>query len=111
MPSAVVGFTSGGQVLYSGTAYSGRLVPVGGVQIVAHPSNSGNVYVALSGGVTVTSGGFPLSGGGLLDGIPLAAGSSYFVPKSALGASGFVNIWLASDAACSGQARVHWELI
>lgn len=111
MPSTIVGFVSGGQRLYSGNPYSGRAAPVGGVQLVAWNANSGNVYVGLSGGVTVLSGGFALSGGGMRDGIPLAPGSAYFVPRSALLTSGQINIWLAPDVACSGQARVFWELM
>lgn len=110
MPGTIVGFTSGGQLLFSGAPFSGRASPVGGVQLIAHPANSGVVYVGLSGGLTVLSGNFPLSGGGMLDGMPLSPGAAYFVPKVALLSGGPLNVYLGSDVACSGQARVHFEI-
>jgi hypothetical protein len=114
MPGAVIGSFSGGQLLISGGNYSGvglAFKPAGQVQLTAWKSNSGNVYVAFSGGVTVLSGGFPLSGGGLRDGVPVAPGDTYSVPKLAIPNSGIFNIYVAPDAACSGQARVFWEVL
>lgn len=108
MPSTIVGFMSGGQPLVSGNFFSGRPGPAV-VRLTAWPSNSGSVYVGLSGGMTITSGGFFLSGGGLLDGMPLKPGDTYSVPRPLLGASGSTRIYLACDAECSGQARVYWE--
>jgi hypothetical protein len=108
MPSVVVGFVSGGQLMLSGYPFT-RSEPIGGLQLVAAGFNSGMVYVGLSGGVTVNSGGMFLSGGGALDGIPLAPGGSYFIPKLGFPQSGVVNVYLGSDAACSGQARLYYE--
>ncbi len=73
MPSALLGFLSGGNNLLSGNYFSGQGVPhpVGGVQLRADKSNSGSIYVTLSGGVTITSGGLTASGfpntSGLMD--------------------------------------------
>jgi hypothetical protein len=112
MPGAVIGFFSGGQLLISGGNYSGGIAskPQGKIELAAWGSNSGTVYVALSGGVTIRSGGYPLSGGGLMDGFPLAPGDTYTIPKIALTVSGVFNIFVAPEAACSGQARVFWEV-
>lgn len=112
MPSTLVTAASGAPFpLVSGNFWSGTggFHPVGGIQLRAGLSNSGSVYVGLSGGMTVTSGGFFLSGGGLNDGMPLAAGDSLFIPKVAFQTSGVVNVYVNCDAACSGQARIFWE--
>lgn len=111
MPSVVIGFVSGGQLLVSGNYASGQgYSPEGGVQIKADRSNSGSVYVALSGGVTVTSGGLFTSGGGRMDGMQLAPGDAYWAPRIGITNSGALNIYVGCDAACSGQARVYYEV-
>lgn len=116
MPSVLLGFLSGGTNVLSGNYFSGQgsLKPLGGVQLMAWPNNSGNVYVSLSGGVTILSGTFQqsgslLSGLGAMDGIPLAAGTPYFVQKMAFPVSGSPAIFCQPDANCSGQARIFWE--
>jgi hypothetical protein len=110
---------SGGCPMISGNPYSGRqYAPQSELVIVADPRNSGIVYVGLSGGVTTNSGGFPLSGGGLLDGMPIPPGASYSIPRMAFdkggisgsfSTSGGFGIYLCCDAAASGRARVYWE--
>ncbi len=130
MPSFLTTNQSGGQPLYSGNPYSGQNVPIGGVQIVwPVPANgSGNLYVALSGNMTVNSG--TLNGGsfdvgsGMLDGVCVQPGASYFVPKIGYGPSGnygtysgaiasgtgrVSNIHVMCDPVCSGQ-RVYFEM-
>ena len=113
---------SGGDILYSGNFISGitgplqaSTVPAGGVQLVWSPSAAGNAYVALSGGITVSSGGLTYLSGftaGSRDGLPIAPGGSYFVPKSALRiTSGNLNIWVSCDAAASGTGRMFFELL
>ncbi len=137
MPSMVLGYVpgSGFTPLFSGLPWSGRLEPIGGIQVVADRNNSGNIYISLSGGnsfsgqistlpasggPTITSGGMPLSGGitsgwGLMDGIQVGPGGGYFLPRIAipnLGAfSGIMNVCVGCDPACSGQARVYAELM
>lgn len=101
MPSIAISNISGGQRLYSGTQFSGQPAkPVGGVQLVWSPSASGNAYVGLSGGVTVTS-------GGLMDGIPIQPGGGYFVPKLGIALSGQCNIFVLADAAASGNLMTY----
>lgn len=123
MPSIVFGYipASGAVTIISGNPYSGYVEPIGGIQLYASPLNSGLVYVAFSGGgppaagnfMTTNSGGMPLSGGGLLDGMPIAPGGGYFIPKIAITnratTSGQFNLFGTCDAACSGQARLYWE--
>lgn len=112
MPSIILGnpLASGPQQIVSGNYWSGRAGPVGGIQLVLYPDASGLAYVGLSGGTTMRSGGFFLSGTlGRLDGMPLSPGVPYFIPKMALGRSGSFNVWVWADAACSGQARLGWE--
>ena len=111
MPSTILGnpLASGPQQLISGNFWSGRNGPVGGIQLVLYPDASGLAYVGFSGGLTQNSGGFFMSGGGLLDGIPIVPGVPYFVPKMAISPSGTCNIYIRCDAACSGQARLGWE--
>lgn len=117
MPAQLLGFLSGGTNLLSGNYFSGQGAyrPVGGVQLRAASTNSGNIYVALSGGVTIGSGTFQqsgslLSGLGRMDGIPLSPGDPYFIPKTAFSVSGNPQIYAQPDSACSGQARVFWEI-
>lgn len=111
MPSAIVGNISGGALLVSGDIYSGSFQPVGGIQLRLSPTAPGTVYVGLpnlSGDYpTITSGGALASGGGLLDAMPLAAGDSYFVPRSRL-VSGIQTIRCVMTAASSG-GRMFWE--
>lgn len=112
MPSFIIGnpLASGPQIVISGDVFSGHPTPAGGVQIRLHPNASGNVYYGFSGGLTLNSGGFFLSGTlGPLDGMILAPGDAAFIPKLAIGPSGTMNIYFRHDAACSGQARIYWE--
>jgi hypothetical protein len=112
MPSVIFTGQSGGMPLISGALGSGlHPVPITGVQILVARNASGSLYVGLSGGVTVLSGSYPLSGGGQRDGLELGPGDTYFVPKGCLtAASGSPpNIFVAGDAATSGQTRIYWE--
>lgn len=112
MPSVLLTGQSGGMPLISGSLGSGiTAVPRTGVQVMAWPSNSGLIYVGLSGNLTVTSGSYPLSGGGGMDGLPLAPGAGCFFPRGVFSnASGSPpNIYVACDPACSGVGRVGWE--
>lgn len=121
MPSVLLGFLSGGTNLLSGNYFSGQgaFMPVGGVKLIMHPQNSGYVYVALSGGITINSGGFQqsgsfLSGLGSRDGMPIGPGISYFIDKIAFPPnvkSGVPGIYVQPDANCSGQARVFFEVL
>jgi hypothetical protein len=119
MPSALIDWVSGGFNLLSGVPgqlWSGwaHQAPVGGIQIVADPSNSGAVYVAFSGGMTIQSGGYWLSGqvgSGYLDGMPVQPGGSYFVPKLAFPLSGAPQLFVQpSLAASGGYGRLYWEI-
>lgn len=118
MPSAQITNQSGGMLLVSGNFFSGVFRPQGGCQIRADRANSGNIYVALSGGVTVGSGSYPLSGGiysGALDGMELGPGDAYWIPAIAWSnkagpTSGTPSIYVATDAAASGFARVWFEI-
>jgi hypothetical protein len=112
MPSYLVSNLSGGDLLYSGDLYSGYGAPYGGVIVTADKKNSGNIYVSLSGGMTIQSGGVWLSGrAGVMDGIAIPPGTSYWIPKTGIvKTSGTLNIYVASDAACSGQAVAYYEL-
>lgn len=130
MPSLILGFISGGTNIVSGNYWSGQgtIHPVGGIQLLAHPANSGIIYVALSGaifansgrqGITVLSGVSQLSGGlasgaGNMDGMPLSPGTPYFIPKLAFPQSSsgviFPQVWCQPDAAASGQGRIHFEI-
>lgn len=113
MPSFLVGkpVLSGPDVMVSGWAWSGKAsYPVGYVQIRTHPNSSGNIFLGYSGGMTMNSGGLFLSGGGLLDGMLLAPGDAFAVPRLATGQSGNLSIYFRGEAATSGQARVFWEI-
>ncbi len=116
MPSVIVTGQSGGMLVISGNFFSGRNWPVGGIQFRNDKSTSGNIYIAMSGNVTVTSGSYPLSGGiysGGLDGFPLAPGDAYFIPMQGIQNkgpnSGNVSIYAALDAAASGFNRLYFE--
>lgn len=124
MPSSILFPQSGGIALVSGDIISGSIVPpFGGIQLLLDDGAPGPVYVGyrrknvpdlaawsgyLSGAVTITSGGV-LSSGGLGDGMKLAVGKDYFVPKVVL-SSGILDIRVAVPAASSG-GRMFWEFI
>ena len=109
MPSALIGGFSGGDLILSGNYFSGRRGPVGGIQLRWAGYASGNAYVGLSGGVTITSGGnFGQSGG--LDGMLMQPGDAYWVPNLGLGPSGTMNIYVAADSTTSGQGRIWYEV-
>jgi hypothetical protein len=114
MPSCIVGNRSGGDIVISGGIYSGHLVPVGSIFFWNSASSSGNLYIGFSGGITVASGGFVLSGGGALDGMEVAPGKGYSVPNLAVfnegPNSGMINMYASCDAAASGRNRLYWEL-
>ena len=112
MPSIVLGIPllSGPQLVISGNPWSGQIRPQGGVQFRLHPNASGNAYLGLSGGMTFTSGGMSLSGGGTLDGVLVAPGNAYFLPKIGFTISGSFPVYAWHDAAASGQARLFWEI-
>ncbi len=121
MPSVVIGqpLASGPQLVPIGGFWSGGFVsgvtskPVTGVQFLLDVSASGSVYIGLSGGTTNSSGMMMLSGGansGMLDGIQLAPGRGYFIPKLGFAVSGQCNVYVRHDAACSGQARLFYEI-
>ena len=116
MPSVLVGLVSGGQRILSGFGglWSGKaLQPVGGVQLRWDRNASGNIYIALSGPMTVNSGGYSVSGGsahsGLLDGMQIGPGGTYFVPRLGTGLSGFLDVFGAPEAAASGN-RLYFEV-
>lgn len=113
MPSIILGNTSGGQNILSGSYYSGNLVPIGEVRLKLALTSSGNCYVGLSGGVTANSGTLAASGGassGLLDGMLMFPGDSYNIPKIGYGRSGQPQLYVVCDAAASGQARLYWQI-
>lgn len=113
MPSVIVSAASGSPFpLVSGNFWSGNtsLHPCGGVQLKASPLNSGHVYVSLSGGGTITSGSYFLSGVNTTDGMFLAPGDTYFVPKLAMASGGYFNLFVTCDAAASGQGRLFYEV-
>lgn len=112
MPTVLLTAASGGPwPLISGNFFSGQAPPVvGGIQLVLFPNASGNAYVSLSGGATVSSGGFFLSGINTTDAMVLSPGGAYFIPRSALyPSSGTLNVFVTCDPACSGQARMAYE--
>ncbi len=120
MPSIQLSNQSGGQPLWSGNPYSGKIIPVGGIQLVWDKSASGNVYVALSGKMTINSGGFNggglPDGSGMMDGIPIFPGGTYYVPKLGTGlsgtagvSSGYPGVRVMCDDAASGN-RLWYEV-
>ncbi len=122
MPSVVLGFCSGipsgnyATNILSGNYFSGlgALHPYAGVQLRAAGTNSGNIYIALSGFMTITSGGFNTSGypnqSGRMDGMLMAPGDAYFIPRLGINPSGGPLLYAQPDAACSGTARLFWEV-
>lgn len=122
MPSVLIGnpLLSGPQQIVSGNPWSGAYRPYHGMQVALDINASGNVYIGWSGGgsgqlgtnagVTLNSGGLLLSGGGLMDGFQVIPGGSYFVPRLALDYSGNWNVFFRHDAACSGQARLYYDV-
>lgn len=113
MPSTLIGnpLASGAQQVLSGNIWSGTGVsPQGGVHFQWDINASGSVYLALSGGATLNSGSYFLSGGGLLDGVQLPPGRSYFMPKLAFKTSGEFNVFARHDPAASGN-RLFYEVL
>ncbi len=129
MPSIVLGnpHASGAQLVISGNPWSGQIKPVGGIQLRWFPvsGTGGNCFIgfsgagvpASSGGLTVTSGGFLLSGGansGMMDGSQMGNGDGYYVPALAIQARGGQNLggWnlcALTDTAGSG-GRLNFEI-
>lgn len=117
---------SGFVPLISGNPWSGHLEPIGILQLRADKNNSGYVYISLSGafifsgqigappasgGPTITSGTFFLSGGissGVCDGFPMGPGDAYAIPRISF-ISGVYGICAGCDPTCSGQARLYME--
>lgn len=110
MPSILIGQSGGPQLVLSGWPYSGHPVPVGNVYFKLAKNASGAIYLGMSGGTTLNSGSLMLSGGGLLDGMQVNPGEVYEIPRIGTGLSGNLSVWAWWDAACSGQARLYWEL-
>lgn len=113
MASTILGnpLASGAQLLVSGCYWSGsNPIPTGGVQLYLDETASGNAYVAFSGNMTFLSGGMFLSGGGLDDGMKLRPGTGYFIPRLATGNSGQLAMYVRHDPACSGQARLWFQV-
>lgn len=105
---------SGGINILSGNVFSGQgaFHPVGDVRVKAGPANSGVLYVGLSGGLTLRSGGFFRSGAsGGCDGWPLKASESYTISKLAfIPNSGSPKVFVTTDALGSGRDIVYWEV-
>ena len=114
MPSMMLGnpVASGPQIVVSGNAFSGSAPPplIGGVFMKMPKNASGNAYVSAYSGVTLNSGGFFLSGGGLYDGYLMEPGQEYFLPHSKMPISGTLNVYVWADGACSGQTRFYFEV-
>ena len=113
MPSFVIGCRSGGDQVLSGCSWSGQLAkPQGGIRLKVERSTtfSGNIYIGLSGGVTITSGLHFLSGTGNMDGYPIGPGDELFIPRSATGLSGTINVFATTLATGSGIARLYYEV-
>jgi len=115
MPSTIIGnpLASGPQIIVSGNPWSGlQVMPQGGIQLKLGSGAAGNVYIGLSGGTTLNSGGLFLSGAsGLLDGMPVGPGESYFIPRYAFKTSGTYTVYARHDAAASGIARLYYEIL
>ncbi len=126
MPSVLLGnpFASGANVVIAGNPYSGELRPQGGI-LIKWISSGGNCYYGFSGGgpplsgvvLSITSGGLTLSGGcasGMLDGMCLAPGESYFIPAIAITktgpTSGQFNLFAWADPSASGIGRLFFEV-
>lgn len=113
MPSALVGFYSGGMALVgSGNPYSGSWSPYAKVELKNAWNSSGPAYVGVllgptSGGVTMTSGGSQ-SSGGLADGFELPPNGSYELTR--LVVSGNLDkVRVFCDPAVSGRVRLFWD--
>lgn len=107
MPSVILTNQSGGQNVLSGW-FSGRTA-LGSVVFKLHPNASGNVYIGLSGGVTIGSGNMSGTFSGALDGYLLTPGQTHTLGKASLGPSGLPQVFVATDAAASGQGRLFFE--
>ena len=116
MPGIRLNNQSGGQLAISGAWYSGNgSEPIGSILFRAAVYNSGAMYVGLSGGITINSGGLNLSGfangSGLMDAVPVYPGDCYQLPRLAtLRYSGNFNVYIATDPAVSGQGYAFWEI-
>ena len=113
MPSVVLTAASGAPFpLVSGNFWSGVAGqhPVGEVRLKLITSASGNAYISLSGGSTVSSGGFFLSGVNTSDAVMIIPGEVYVVPKLGLQSSGALGIYVSCDPAASGVARLFYEI-
>lgn len=122
MPSIVLGqpVASGATTVISGNPWSGsQREPVGGIQLL-WISSGGACFVGLSGGgpvlsgptMTVNSGQMALSGGaasGMLDGMYVAPGVPYFLPRLAFPISGIYNLYATCEQAASGVGRLYFE--
>lgn len=112
MPSVLLTAASGSPFpIVSGNLWSGQgaQIPRTGVYVYLSPEASGFAYVSLSGGSTVNSGGFFLSGVNTSDGVLLAPGKDRFYPRSLFAPSGTLNLFATCVATASGQARLYWE--
>mgnify|MGYP001612349298 FL=1 len=110
MPSTQLFPQSGGIALVSGNIFSGSFQPVGGIQLKLAEAAPSLIHVGLpnlSGTASTSVSGGSLSSGGLADGMELAPGDSYFVPKTRL-TSGIETIRLIVGAVASG-GRLFWE--
>ena len=113
MPSTLVNNQSGGMPFLSGYQWSGNPIrPYSFLQLRAAKANSGNLYIGLSGGVTVLSGTYIGAGG--MDGMELGAGDSYAIPAMVFPPhvgtiSGYPQLYVMSDAISSGFSRLFWE--
>jgi hypothetical protein len=116
MPSVLLTQASGHPFpLISGNAWSGQgaAQPYSMVRLHLDRSASGNAYVSLSGNasglppVTINSGGFLLSGRNC-DMMVIAPGQTVEYPRLGF-VSGQCNLFVACEAAASGQARLYWE--
>ena len=114
MASTIVGnpILSGPQQIIIANPWSGgNPVPTGGIQFLWDRNATGNVYIGLSGNMTVNSGCMFLSGGpnsGLSDGMQVAPGIPYFIPKQAFPFSGTFNVYAVPDATASGN-RLYFQ--
>lgn len=111
MPSIILGNpqASGPQIIVSGNPWSGKLVPVGSIDLF-WTSSGGNAYVGTSGNMTMTSGGMFLSGGGVNDGMMIPPGARYTIPKCNLNISGTITVYANCDVAASGLGRLYYTI-
>ena len=115
MPSLLLGQprASGPQIVVSGWPWAGNPASPVGCVALRWISSGGNAYIGLSGSMTINSGQMFLSGGpnsGLLDGMPLAPGDTYQVPRMATGPSGQLSIFAFCDQSASGVGRLFFEI-